>query len=118
MTSNAMHFLKPEGALIHYPCACVHFFCTRAERNRCRSRIVAAPNCVPKLIVAAASIRSCTVGPRYGVMLYIFYFPYYMHQLLPPVVVNQYTIVCVAMLFKWYVYISPGGGKEGMIRAL
>ena len=26
MTSNTMHFIKPEGALIHYPCACVHFF--------------------------------------------------------------------------------------------
>ena len=47
------HFLKREGALIHYPCACGHFSlifsaCTRAERNRRRSRIVAAPNCVLK----------------------------------------------------------------------
>ena len=61
------HFLKREGALIRYPCAFVHFFteflsaCTHAERNRRRSRIVAAPNCVLKLMVAAASIRSYTV---------------------------------------------------------
>ena len=61
------HFLKREGALIHYPCACVHFFtefflaCTRAKRNRRRSRIVAAPNCELKLIVAVASIQSYTV---------------------------------------------------------
>ena len=57
------HFLNREGALIHYSFACVHFLSdrTRAERNRRRSRIVAAPNCVLKLIVAAASIRSYTV---------------------------------------------------------
>ena len=61
------HFLNREGALIHYLCACVHFFteffsaCTCAKRDRRRSRIVAAPNCVLKLIVAAASLWSYTV---------------------------------------------------------
>ena len=60
-----------EGALIYYPCACIIVsiliiiidlnFCTRSERNRRRSRIVAAPDCTLKLIVAAASIRSYTV---------------------------------------------------------
>ena len=47
MTSDATF---REGALIHYPCACVHLFSLYPrERNRLRSRIVAAPNCVLKL---------------------------------------------------------------------
>ena len=44
------HFLKREGALIYYPCACIIIstiiidlnFCTRSKRNRRRSRIDAA----------------------------------------------------------------------------
>ena len=75
------HFLKREGALIDYS-LCLHNYnyysssfqpvptlneIDGALEYRHRSRIVATSNCVLKLIVAAASIRSytnCALSPH------------------------------------------------------